>query len=140
MVWISAHPGCGTTPTTLSSAVSSDPSAVSSDRTPDVVVFTPIAHAREPLSPDTSLGQKQAAALPTKSSDEPFVDQAVDEKSKVSRIERGVSPPVTIEDLVLLGALVALRPSIKLFPSGRPLGDVGQIELLPALNARMYSS
>ena len=60
-------------------------------------------------------------------------------KSKVSRIERGVSPPVTIEDLVLLGALVALRPSIKLFPRGRPLRDVGQIELLAALNVRMHS-
>jgi transcriptional regulator with XRE-family HTH domain len=59
-------------------------------------------------------------------------------KSKVSRVERGRSPRVTLEDLVLLGAVVGLRPSVRLFPSGRPITDQGQLELLSALNRRMH--
>lgn len=61
-------------------------------------------------------------------------------KSKVSRIERGLSRRVTLEDITLLAATLGLRPSVKLFPTGRPLRDIGQIELLAALNARMHAS
>jgi transcriptional regulator with XRE-family HTH domain len=60
-------------------------------------------------------------------------------KSKVSRIERGRSPRVTLEDLAMLGAVVGLRPSVRFFPSGRPIADQGQLELLAALNRRMHS-
>jgi transcriptional regulator with XRE-family HTH domain len=61
-------------------------------------------------------------------------------KSKVSRIERGLSRGVSVTDVVRLSALVGLRPSIKFYPVGRPLRDIGQIELLAALNNRMHSS
>ena len=61
-------------------------------------------------------------------------------KSKISRIERGRSPRVTIEDLVLIGSVVGLRPSVKFWPSVRPLRDAGQVELLAALNERMHPS
>lgn len=61
-------------------------------------------------------------------------------KSKVSRIERGLSLSVSVRDLALLSALVGLRPSVKFYPVGRPLRDIGQIELLAALNSRMHPS
>jgi transcriptional regulator with XRE-family HTH domain len=61
-------------------------------------------------------------------------------KSKVSRIERGVTPRVSLEDLVLVSAVVGLRPSLKWFPTGRPLRDQGQIELLATLTRRMHPS
>jgi transcriptional regulator with XRE-family HTH domain len=61
-------------------------------------------------------------------------------KSKISRIERGLSPGLTLDDLALLCALVGLRPSIKFYPVERPLRDIGQIELLAALNNRIHPS
>lgn len=61
-------------------------------------------------------------------------------KSKVSRIERGRSPRVSLQDVTILAAVVGLRPSVKLFPTARALRDIGQIELLAALNARMHPS
>ena len=61
-------------------------------------------------------------------------------KSKISRIERGLSPSVTLDDLVILCALVGLRPSIKFYPARRPLRDIGQIELLAAFNNRVHPS
>lgn len=61
-------------------------------------------------------------------------------KSKVSRIERGLSRRVSLADLARLAAVVGLRPSVKLFPTARALRDVGQLELLAALNTRMHAS
>lgn len=61
-------------------------------------------------------------------------------KSKISRIERGRSPRVSLEDLVMVAAVVGLRPSVKFWPNGRPLRDAGQVELLAALTARMHPS
>jgi transcriptional regulator with XRE-family HTH domain len=61
-------------------------------------------------------------------------------KSKISRIERGLSPGVTLIDLALLCALVGLRPSIRFYPVERPLRDIGRIELLAALNNRIHAS
>jgi len=60
-------------------------------------------------------------------------------KSKVSRIERGLSPRVTVADIARCAAVVGLRASLKLFPSGRALRDIRQVQLLAALNARMHS-
>ena len=59
-------------------------------------------------------------------------------KSKISRIERGLNRSVTLVDLTLLAAVVGLRASLKLFPAGPPLRDIGQIELLAAINSRMH--
>jgi transcriptional regulator with XRE-family HTH domain len=61
-------------------------------------------------------------------------------KSKISRIERGLSPSVTLDDLAVLCDLVGLRPSLKFYPARRPLRDIAQIELLAALNNRMHPS
>jgi transcriptional regulator with XRE-family HTH domain len=61
-------------------------------------------------------------------------------KSKISRIERGRSPRVSLEDLVLVAAVVGLRPSLKFWPNSRPLRDAGQVELLAALTERMHPS
>lgn len=58
-------------------------------------------------------------------------------KSKVSRIERGQSRSISLMDLARLAAVVGLRPSVRLFLAGQPLRDVGQVELLAALNVRM---
>jgi transcriptional regulator with XRE-family HTH domain len=58
-------------------------------------------------------------------------------KSKISRVERGISARVTVEDLALIGAVVGIRPSIRFYPTGRPVRDIGQLELLAALNSRM---
>lgn len=59
-------------------------------------------------------------------------------KSKISRIERGRSRRVALEDLVLIGAAVGVRPSIRFFPTARPIRDVHQLRLLASLNARMH--
>lgn len=61
-------------------------------------------------------------------------------KSKVSRIERGLSRNVSLADITRLSAVVGLRPSVKWFPAGNALRDVGQVELLAALNQRMHRS
>ncbi len=60
-------------------------------------------------------------------------------KSKISRIERGLSRRVTLPDITSFAAVVGLRPYVKLYPVGPPLRDVGQVELLAALNARMHA-
>lgn len=59
-------------------------------------------------------------------------------KAKLSRIERGMSRRVTVEDLVLAGAIVGLRPSLRFYPAARPIRDIGQVTLLAALTARMH--
>ncbi len=61
-------------------------------------------------------------------------------KSKISRIERGLSARVALSDLVMLGSVVGVRPSVRFYPTGRALRDVGQLELLTSLNSRMHPS
>ena len=58
-------------------------------------------------------------------------------KSKISRIERGLSPCVTLADITAFAAVVGLRPYLKLYPLGPALRDIGQVELLAGLNARL---
>jgi transcriptional regulator with XRE-family HTH domain len=60
-------------------------------------------------------------------------------RSKVSRLERGRSPSLTLEDLTLIAALVGLRPSLRLYPSGRAVRDIGQVQLVAALTRRMHA-
>jgi transcriptional regulator with XRE-family HTH domain len=59
-------------------------------------------------------------------------------RSKVSRIECGRSRSVTLQDVALLSAVLGLRPSVRLYPTGRPIRDIGQVELLAALSQRMH--
>jgi transcriptional regulator with XRE-family HTH domain len=61
-------------------------------------------------------------------------------KSKVSRIERGLSTRITLRDVVLVAAVVGLRPSLRFYPTLRPLRDVRQIDLLAGLSRRMHAS
>ena len=41
---------------------------------------------------------------------------------------------------MLIGAVVGIRPSLRFYPTTRPIRDQGQLELLAALNARMNPS
>lgn len=59
-------------------------------------------------------------------------------KTKLSRIERGRNPRVSLEDLVLIGSMVGVRPSIRFFPTVRRIRDEAQLQLLAALNRRMH--
>jgi transcriptional regulator with XRE-family HTH domain len=59
-------------------------------------------------------------------------------KTKLSRIERGRNPRVSLEDLVLIGSMVGVRPSIRFFPTVRPIRDEAQLQLLATLNRRMH--
>ena len=59
-------------------------------------------------------------------------------KTKLSRIERGRNPRVSLEDLVLIGSMVGVRPSIRFFPSVRPIRDEAQLQLLATLTRRMH--
>ncbi len=67
-------------------------------------------------------------------------DRVRSSKSTISRIERGRSPSVTLEQIVLVAASVGLRPSLKFYPTQRPIRDQGQLELLGALTTRMHPS
>jgi len=58
--------------------------------------------------------------------------------SKLSRAELGRNPRVSLEDLVLIGAAVGVRPSVRFYPTGRAIRDLGQVELLATLTARMH--
>ncbi len=59
-------------------------------------------------------------------------------KTKLSRIERGRNPRVSLEDLILVGSMVGVRPSVRFFPTGRPIRDETQLQLLAALTRRMH--
>jgi transcriptional regulator with XRE-family HTH domain len=58
--------------------------------------------------------------------------------SKLSRVEMARNPRVSLEDLILIGAAVGVRPSVRFLPTVRAIRDEGQIELLEALTSRMH--
>lgn len=59
-------------------------------------------------------------------------------RTKVSRIERAKNRSVSLQDLARLAATVGLRPSLRFYPTERAVRDIGQVELLAALNRRMH--
>ncbi|MGC8634444.1 MAG: helix-turn-helix domain-containing protein [Candidatus Limnocylindrales bacterium] len=56
-------------------------------------------------------------------------------RSQVSRIERGLSPGVTVQTLARLHAAVGLDLSVRTYPGGQPLRDVARIALIRRLRA-----
>ena len=58
--------------------------------------------------------------------------------SKVSRIERGLSPRVTVIDLARLHAVVGLELWARSFPGGSPIRDAGQVKVLRRLRERLH--
>jgi len=88
---------------------------------------------RTDVGKELRLGRHNAAATMQQ-----VADRIGWSKSKISRIERGLSRRVSLGDVTAFGAVVGLRPYLKLFPVGPALRDIGQVELLAALNVRMH--
>lgn len=59
-------------------------------------------------------------------------------KAEVSRIERAAAPYVSVPALARLFAIVGLRLSVKAYPDGPPLRDVGQARLLGRLRDELH--
>jgi transcriptional regulator with XRE-family HTH domain len=55
--------------------------------------------------------------------------------SKISRVERGLAPTVSLEDIGSLAAAVGLRLSTQLFPVGSRLRDARQAKMINAYQA-----
>lgn len=51
-------------------------------------------------------------------------------RSTLSMIERGLTPRLTLLHATVIAAVLGLELSLKLYPAGRPVRDVGQIRLL----------
>lgn len=60
--------------------------------------------------------------------------------STVSRIERGLSPALTIDAAARLHAVVGLRFSGRSYPGGEPIRDAAQVSLLRRFRARTHPS
>jgi transcriptional regulator with XRE-family HTH domain len=56
----------------------------------------------------------------------------------VSRVERGVSPEVSLLVIARLSAVVGLKPTLRLFPDGDPIRDIAHVQLLERLHARIH--
>lgn len=57
--------------------------------------------------------------------------------SKVSRIERGLAPRVTLMDLARLHAVVGLELWARSFPGGSPIRDLGHLKVLRQFRDRL---
>ncbi len=60
--------------------------------------------------------------------------------AQVSRIERGLSPDLSIAMAARLGAVLGLRLSVRSYPDGDPIRDAGQVRLLEAFAGRCHPS
>ena len=58
--------------------------------------------------------------------------------SHISRIERGRLSSVRLRDIVRIGAIVGLRPSLRLYPTVRRPLDGSQLTLIGRLRARLH--
>ncbi len=57
--------------------------------------------------------------------------------SQVARFERGAVQDIRLEQLCRLCAAVGLEPTLRFYPDGDPVRDVGQVRLLERLRARL---
>jgi hypothetical protein len=57
----------------------------------------------------------------------------------VSRIERGASPEISLLVIARVGAVVGLKPTLRLYPDGDPIRDVAHIKLLERLHMRIHT-
>ena len=60
--------------------------------------------------------------------------------SEISRIERGASPHVAYETLVLIGAVLGLDIPLRAYPNGDPVRDSAQLALLGRFHPRLNPS
>lgn len=60
--------------------------------------------------------------------------------SQTSRIERGIAPSVTFDQVARLAAAVGLDLSVRLYPGGQPLREAGHAALLGRLEALLHES
>jgi len=60
--------------------------------------------------------------------------------SRISRIEGGLVPRVSVAELMLIAAAVGLKLYVSVFASGRRPLDAPQLELLRAFNSRIHDS
>lgn len=60
--------------------------------------------------------------------------------SQYSRIERGLTRGVTIEQATVLLASVGLELAVRAFPAGQPIRDAGHVRLLERFRASLHES
>lgn len=60
--------------------------------------------------------------------------------SQVDRFERGLLHDIRLEQMCRLTAAVGLVPSLRFFPDGDPLRDIGQVRVLSRLRARLAAA
>jgi transcriptional regulator with XRE-family HTH domain len=56
------------------------------------------------------------------------------------RIERGLSPDVSVERIAVIATVLGLEPSLRFHPKGDPIRDAGFAALLERLHARCHAS
>lgn len=61
-------------------------------------------------------------------------------RSQDSRMERGLSPEVSIDRAARLFAVLGQELSVRAFPAGDPIRDIAHAELLERLHARCHGS
>lgn len=61
-------------------------------------------------------------------------------RSQVSRIERGLTPDLTIDMAARVLAVLGQTLNVRTFPAGDPLRDAGQLALLERLRAHLHPS
>jgi transcriptional regulator with XRE-family HTH domain len=59
-------------------------------------------------------------------------------RTKVWRLERGMSGEVTLSSISRVAAAVGLEASLRLFPAGDPIRDIAHVRLLERLHARIH--
>lgn len=61
-------------------------------------------------------------------------------ESQASRIERGLVPSLTLEQVIRLGQAVGLDLSARLYPAGDPIRDAAHAALIERLRAHLHPS
>ena len=56
------------------------------------------------------------------------------------RIERGLSPELSLERIAVIAAVLGLEPSLRFYPKGDPIRDAGSAVLLERLRERCHPS
>jgi transcriptional regulator with XRE-family HTH domain len=80
----------------------------------------------------------RAARLQAGLSQYAIADAARLSASEISRLERGASPWIGVEKLFVVGALLGLDVSLKVYPAGSPLRDRAHVELLERLRRELH--
>ena len=60
--------------------------------------------------------------------------------SQVSRIERGLAPSVSVDQLARIGAVIGLDVRVRAYPAGDAVRDAGHIRVIERLRRRLHAS